>query len=317
MSHQALKINFFLPLFLIGLSFLFLPGNSYYETLALVPRPPQTVALKFDPPPLPSLPQARFDLPLDLNTGAALLLDFNSGMILYAKNSKRELPPASLTKIMTAVIVLENFSNDDLVIISKVEDYGQVIGLVEGEQITVKNLLYGLLVHSGNDAAYALADFYPGGRDSFVAAMNEKAKSLGMENTFFANPNGQYDPNHHSTAEDLARLTMYAWRQGEFQEVVGRKEKIICDVSGQICHSLVSTNELLEIFPGALGVKTGWIEESEGCFVGFFDENDGQRLLSVVLGSQDRFQDTQKLVGWGLVNFSYCPLIQAESTAGK
>ena len=315
MTLRNLKIKL-LPLFLIALSFLFLPGNSYYETLALVPRPPQTAALNFDLPSLPSLPQARFDLSLDLSAKAALLLDFNSGMVLYDKNSKAELPPASLTKIMTAIIVLENFSDDDLVTISEVENYGQVVGLIEGEQITVKNLLYGLLIPSGNDAAYALADFYPGGRDSFVAAMNEKAKSLGMENTLFVNPNGQYDLNHYSTAEDLARLTMYAWRQSEFQEVVGYTEKLICDINGQICHPLVSTNELLGVFPGALGVKTGWTEESEGCFVGFFDE-DGRRLLSVILGSQDRFQDTQKLVGWGLINFSYSPLTQVESIAGK
>ena len=275
------------------------------------------MALKFDLPSLPSLPQARFDLPLDLNARAALLLDFNSGMVLYAKNSKDELPPASLTKIMTAIIVLENFSDDDLVTVSKVENYGQVIGLIEGEQITVENLLYGLLIPSGNDAAYALADFYSNGRDSFVAAMNEKAKSLGMKDTHFINPNGQHDFNHYSTAEDLARLTMYAWRQSEFQEVVGHEEKLICDISNEICHPLVSTNELLGVFPGALGVKTGWTEESEGCFVGFFNEGDDRRLLSVVLGSQDRFQDTQKLVGWGLVNFSYCPLTQIESIADK
>jgi len=137
-----------------------------------------------------------------------------------------------------------------------------------------------------------------------------------MENTHFANPNGQYDSNHYSTAEDLARLTMYAWRQSEFREIVGCKEKLVCDVSGQICHPLVSTNELLGVFPGALGVKTGWTEESKGCFVGFF-KNENRQLLSVVLGSQDRFQDTQKLVGWGLVNFSYLPLTQVESIAGK
>ena len=307
------------PLFLVALSFLFLPGNSYYETLNLVPHPHQITALEVGLPSLPSLPQARFNLPLNLNAKAALLLDFNSGMVLYAKNSKDELPPASLTKIMTAIIVLENFSDDDLITVDRVEEYGQVIGLIEGEQITVKNLLYGLLVYSGNDAAYVLADFYPGGRDGFVAAMNEKAQSLGMENTHFVNPNGQYDPNLYSTAEDLARLTMYAWRQSEFQEIVGRKEKLVCDVSGQVCHSLTSTNELLGVFPGALGVKTGWTEESEGCFVGFFDDGgeDGPRLLSVVLGSQDRFQDTQELVGWGLVNFSYYSLTQIESIADK
>jgi len=104
-----------LPLFLIALSFLFLSGNSYYETLNLVLYPPRTMAFKADLPSLPSLPQERFDLPLSLSARAALLLDFNSGVVLYAKNNKDELPLASLTKIMTAIIVLENFSGDDLV----------------------------------------------------------------------------------------------------------------------------------------------------------------------------------------------------------
>ena len=306
----------FLPIFLIALSFLFLPGNSYYETLTLISRPRQTMDLDVDLPSLPPLPQARFDLPLELSAKAALLLDFNSGVPLYDKNIKEKLPPASLTKIMTAIVVLENFSDDDLVTVNKIENYGQVVGLVEGEQITVKDLLYGLLVYSGNDAAYALADFYPDGRNGFITAMNEKAKSLGMEDTHFTNPNGQYDPDHYSTAEDLARLTMSAWRQSEFREVVICQEKVVCDVNGQICHFLLSTNELLGIFPGALGVKTGWTEEAAGCFVGFFDE-DGQQLLSVILGSEDRFQDTQKLVGWGLVNFSYYSLTQAGSIADK
>ncbi len=299
-----------------AIALLFLPGNSYYETVNLIPLSPQVSNFDVALPPLPSLPRKRFSLAPRMKAKAELLLDYNSGIILAAKNIDEKLPPASLTKIMTAVIVLEHFSDNDVVTVNKVENYGQIIGLREGEQITVKNLLYGLLIYSGNDAAYALADFYPGGRSSFVAAMNKKAISLGMKNTHFMNPNGQYDPRHYSTAMDLARLTMYAWRLSEFRAIVDHKEQSICDVSGQDCHTFTSTNELLSVFPGTVGVKTGWLEEAQGCFVGFFNEGDRQ-LLSVVLGSEDRFRDTQDLVGWGLANFSYQPLTQAESTAGK
>ena len=310
--RQSLKIKF-LPIFLLSFLFLFLPGNSYYETLSFsYQQPPFEVPVL---PSLPDLPKRRFSFSPQLTARAACLIDFDSGLYLFEKNKDEALPPASLTKLMTALVVLDNFSLDQVIAVGQPENYGQIMGLKEKEIISVGHLLDALLIFSANDAAYALADAYPGGRAAFIAEMNRRAKELGLTNTHFTNPNGRYDPNHYSTAADLAKLAMVAWRREEIRRTVAQKEKVVCDVSGEICHPLFSTNELLGFFPGTLGLKTGFTEEAGECFIGFFEEN-GRRFLSVVLGSKDRFRDTQELVGWGMVNFSYQPLIEEALTAG-
>jgi len=311
--RQFLKVKFF-PLFLVSFLFLFLPGNSYYETLSFSYQDPPFEVPKLLS--LPPLPERRFSFSPQLTARAACLVDFDSGLYLFEKNKDEILPPASLTKLMTALVVLDNFSLDQVIVVNQPENYGQIMGLKEGEFISVGRLLDALLIFSANDAAYTLADAYPGGRAAFIAEMNRRAKELGLRNTHFTNPNGRYDPNHFSTAADLAKLAMVAWRREEIRRIVAQKEKVVCDVSGEICHPLSSTNELLGFFPGTLGLKTGFTEEAGECFIGFFGEN-GHLFLSVVLGSNDRFRDTQELVGWGIVNFSYQPLTEEALTAGK
>lgn len=289
-------------LFLIVFPLLFLPGNSFYELVRLDSKEaPKAGCLQTLPPP-PFLPVLVLAGEPEIKAHSALLIDYDSGEILYQKNIDQPLPPASLTKIMTALIVLEEFHQDQILTVKKTQEIGQVIGLVAGEQFRVGDLLYALLVMSGNDIAYVLADAYPGGETAFVARMNQRAKELGMEKTNFANPHGLDDPNHYSTARDLSRLTYYALKNPVFAEIIRRGNGKICDLTGESCYLVEPTNELLS-FPGILGVKTGWTDQAGGCFVGFW-EQDNRRFLSVVLGSDDRFGETQNLLGWGLVSFS-------------
>jgi len=310
----------FLPLFLLGITFLFLPGNSYYETLNLTPAAPKKGAAE-TPPTLPPLPQKRLPLPLSLSAKASLLLDYSSGVVLWRQNEEEKLPPASLTKLMTALIVLEEMDPEQIITVGNVENYGQVMGLLTDEQIRVGDLLEALLIFSANDAAYALADAYPGGRQVFISRANVRAQELGLKNTHFVNPNGEDNPNHYSTARDLARLAQRLWRFEEFRQIVSQSQKTVCAVNGLACHSLSTTDALLGQFPGLIGGKTGFTEQAGECFLSFW-ELDGIKLLSVVLGSSDRFGDTQKLLQWGLASFAYSPVeavsfIQEGSRAGK
>jgi len=289
-------------LFLVAFPLLFLPGNSFYELVQLdFEKVPEADCFQVLPP-LPPLPVRVLAGEPEIEAYSALLVDYDSGEILYQKNIDQALSPASLTKIMTALIVLEEFPCDQILTVEETQEIGQVIGLAAGEQFKVGDLLYALLVMSGNDIASILADAYPGGETAFVARMNQRAKELGMEKTNFANPHGLDDSNHYLTARDLSKLTCYALKNPVFAEIIKRGNGQICDLTGESCYLIEPTNELLD-FPGILGVKTGWTDQAGGCFVGFW-EQDGRRFLSVVLGSDDRFGETQDLLGWGLVSYS-------------
>ena len=310
----------FLPLFLLSLTFLFLPGNSYYETLNLTPAASKTASFEGFPS-LPPLPQKRLNLPISLSAKASLLLDYSSGVVFWRQNEEEKLPPASLTKLITALIVLEEMDKEQVVTINRVENYGQVMGLTAGERMKVGDLLKALLIFSANDAAYALADAYPGGREAFINRANVRVQELGLKNTHFVNPNGEDNPNHYSTAWDLARLAQRLWRFEEFRQIVSQNQTLVCDVNGLTCHSLYTTDDLLGQFPGLVGGKTGFTEQAGECFLSFW-ETDGVQLLSVILGSGDRFGDTQKLLQWGLASFDYSPVeavsfIQEDSIAGR
>ncbi len=287
---------------LVGLTviFLFLPGNSYYERLS--PRPaPALAAVDYSLPDLPPIWQQRFDFPPAAEAEAVLLQDVESGQLLYAKNYRRRLSPASVTKIMSAIVVLEEMGWEEIVTVSEPEHYGQIVGLQSGDKFPVRELLRAMVVMSANDAAYALADAYPGGRQAFVGRMNQKAKELGLADSRFANPNGQPHPQHYSTAWDLARLTQYTYKKDRFRQLIGTAAGRICSLSGT-CYPIATTNELLHYFPGIKGVKTGWTEQAGECFIAWWQYED-RELVSVILNSTDRFGETENLLGWGKVNF--------------
>lgn len=239
-----------------------------------------------------------------LSAQAALAVDLNSGVPLYEKNPDAPMFPASTTKIITALVSLDYYPLDMVLTVGRIKVDGQKMGLVEGEKIKVEDLLYGLLVYSANDAAEVLAQNFPGGRDLFVAAMNLKAKQLHLEKTHFTNPTGLDEEGHVSTAKDLVRVSISAMKNPTFAKMVGTKQKEVTDISGKIKHKLTNINQLLGKVDGVLGVKTGWTENARENLVTYI-EKDGKKVMIVLLGSQDRFGETQELIDWIFENYKW------------
>ncbi len=253
-------------------------------------------------PPLPALKQ-NSTFPV-LSAQGVLAVDLDSGISLYDKNSDGTLLPASTTKIVTALVTLDNYSLDEILTVPKFSVEGQKMGLIEGEQMRVENLLYALLVYSANDAGEVLARNFPGGYDAFIAAMNAKAAQLSMKNSHFDNPVG-FDQNaQRTTARDLVRVSEVAMRNPEFAKIVGTKNIIIKDISGKLSYNLRNINELLGKVPGVMGVKTGWTENARENLVTYM-ERDGHEIMIAVLGSQDRFGETKELIDWIFSNYEW------------
>lgn len=273
------------------------PGHNSLQTIVINPGVVRSYVL---PGISPSLYPLSDGVSAPSNSARAIVVQDAVGRsILYSKNPDTLLLPASITKIMTALVALDHWGDLETVITVKNEDraIGQTIDLERGEQITLKNILYGLLVHSGNDAALALADNFPGGYSAFVAAMNTKAKALHLDHTVFKNPSGVEQYGHVTTARDLAILAGIAMQNPLIAKLVDTREITVMDVSGGISHHLTTTNELLGELEGLKGLKTGWTLNAGECLVSYV-ERDGHKIIVVVLGSLDRFGDTTKLVEW-------------------
>lgn len=240
-----------------------------------------------------------------ISAQSALVVDLDSGVTLYDKASDKSLLPASTTKIITALVALDYYQDD---LILKVEDEtkveGQKMGLVKGELIRVSELMYGLLVFSANDAAEILASNFPGGRDSFIVAMNLKAKELNLGNTNFVNPSGLDGALQTSTARDLVRVSAVAMENPKFAKIVGTKDYIAKSVDSKIKHKLVNINELVGKVEGVLGVKTGWTENARENLVTYI-ERDNKRIILALLGGQDRFGETKELIEWIFENYTW------------
>jgi D-alanyl-D-alanine carboxypeptidase (penicillin-binding protein 5/6) len=190
------------------------------------------------------------------------------------------------------------------------------MGLIPGERITVENLLYGSLIHSGNDAAWALADHYPGGEQKFVEAMNAKAKELHLTQSQFTNPVGYDNPNHKMSPVDLALLGEAALNNKVIAKMVAIPSITISDVTHTYFHQLKNVNELLGKIPGVGGIKTGWTEEAGENLITLV-ERSGHRVIIVVLHSQDRFGDTSNLINWIFNNYQWKVYsVQGAATAG-
>ena len=237
-----------------------------------------------------------------LSGEAALSVDLDSGVALYEKNPDSSLLPASTTKIVTALVAMDYYPLDAVLKVGRVTITGQKMGLKAGEEMSVNDLLYGLLVYSANDAAEVLAENYPGGRDGFIFAMNAKAEGLSLTNTFFRNPTGLDGADQVTTARDLIRVSTVAMRNPKFGEIVGTKEKTVASVDGAVKHKLANINELVGVVPGVLGVKTGWTESARENLVTYI-ERDGHKVMIALLGSQDRFGETKELIDWIFANY--------------
>lgn len=240
----------------------------------------------------------------ELSAKSVFAIDLDSGKTLFSKDPDEPLLPASTTKIATALVSLAHYNLDDVLTVPKMKVDGQTMDLVEGEKISVRNLLYGMLVFSANDAAEVLARSYPGGRDNFILSMNELTKLYDLNKTHFVNPAGLDEYLHFSTARDLAKLAFEAMRNPIFAQIVGTPKTSVASEDSQIVHKLVNINELLGKVDGVLGVKTGWTDNSKGSLITLVDRG-GHKIILSVLGSPDRFGETEKLIDWLYANYSW------------
>jgi D-alanyl-D-alanine carboxypeptidase (penicillin-binding protein 5/6) len=247
--------------------------------------------------------------PPKISAGAAVVLDTVSGRILYEKNAHSRRAMASTTKIMTAIVAIENGNLDDRVTVSRraASIGGSVINLKTGEELTLRELLYGMLVKSGNDAAIAVAEHVGGTVENFVEMMNKKAKELGLKDTAFKNPHGLDATGHYSTAYELAKLTQYALKNPVFSEMAGTQSIHITN------RDLYTTNEMLSVYPGADGVKTGYTGKAGRCLVTSATK-DGWRIISVVLNCPSRSaraQSSKDILDYAFSNYKTYNLAQA------
>lgn len=253
--------------------------------------------------------QAAQQLP-PLSAQAALLGDSDTGQVLAQTNANQARPMASTTKIMTALLVFERANLADQVVISPTALVGgSTMGLTAGEVVTVEDLLWGLLLNSGNDAAMALAEHVAGSEAAFVALMNQRAAELGMANTRFANPHGLDAPDHASSAYDLWLVTQEALKYPLFREMVATAAYTAAG------RQLVNQNELLGSYPGADGVKTGTTEAAGQNLVGSVSQ-DGHRAIAVILGSQDRYSDAAAVFDYFYRTWRWAPAPPLAGPAG-
>lgn len=239
---------------------------------------------------------------LNITAKSALLYDLTTNKILYSKNPNKKLPMASLTKIMTAVIALENKKPDDKYTVSQKDIVGEdSMGLSAGEILSLNELLYGLILSSGNDAAETLAENFPRGRSAFIKTMNDKAKALGLSNTNFTNPTGlEGDGNQYTTAYDLLVITKYALsRFSVFDDVVSTFDYTIPQNDTHKAFYLENETNLLTSYPGVKGVKTGYTPEAGLCLVTYLNY-EGHKLIGVLLNSDNRRGEMKDLLDFGL-----------------
>jgi len=263
----------------------------------------RSLASTSQPPPisLPTPPQISSTTPPKLLSVNYILVDVATNQILLDRGSRARIYPASITKLATALTALNIYPLDEEVTVRTEYKEGKVMGLKSAERITVGDLVTGLLVHSANDAAVALADHHPQGSPGFISAMNQLMAKYHLEATHFVNVDGIHLPNHYSSAYDLSQLGRLAIQNPTIRNLVRTSSVTVHDLSGTIVHPLATTNELLGKYPEIEGLKTGFTPEAGGCFVGLFNLR-GHYLISVVAQSPDRFADTLSLLRWSQQN---------------
>ena len=239
---------------------------------------------------------------------SAILLDADSGRVLYEQNADEPMLIASITKIMTAVVALESGELDTVYTVTA-DDMaeGSSMYLAVGEKLTLEELLYGLMLASGNDAALAVAHCVSGTVEAFVAAMNARAKALGMEHTSFANPNGLDHEDHYSTARDMAVLTAYALENAAFVRIVSTRSITIGT------RTLTNHNKLLSWYDGCIGVKTGYTKAAGRTLVAAARRN-GQTLVAVTLSDGNDWQDHANLLDYGFSAYPRKAVVEGGET---
>lgn len=302
-SKKTAQTNsFFLPL--VGLALLGFVGMGHFYQDSGLPRKQKVLAEAIVQEKTKPVLKSESQPPL-LSARGVYAQDVDTGEILFSKNAEDPLLPASTTKIATALVAMKTFQPDDVLTVTKIAGVtGQRMGLVEGERITAQSLIYGTLIQSANDAAQALANTYPGGRNEFVKAMNDLASNWGLSKTHFTNPVGFDEYLHFSTPRDLAYLARQAMEEPAFAEIVGLQRATVTSADGRMVHKLTSTNQLLGSVPGVVGVKTGHTVTSGESLVTRVDR-DGHKVLIALVGSDDRFGESRTLIDWIFANYTW------------
>ncbi|TYS70817.1 D-alanyl-D-alanine carboxypeptidase [Sutcliffiella horikoshii] len=244
--------------------------------------------------------------PGDLFSESVILIDAKSGHILYEKDSKREMYPASITKIVTAIIAIEEGNLQDIVTVSKNarDQDGSRVYLLEGEKVTLEKLVQGLMINSGNDAGTAIAEHFDGSEKDFAKRMNTFVKGkVGVEDTNFTNPHGLFHPEHVTTAQDMAKIAQYAMKNETFREIVATKEMEWIGEGWET--TLYNHHRLLWDYEGTTGVKNGYVPESGHTLV-TSAQRDGMDLIVVTMKAASKYyiyKDTMTLMDYGFGNF--------------
>jgi len=239
----------------------------------------------------------------EISAKSAIVLNFKNdkkNSILYQKNTGKILPVASLTKLMTAIVVIENYDSEQIIKVSEnsVLIDGNSGGLIAEEELKIKDLLYIMLVESSNDAAMSLAQDNPKmSYENFITLMNDKAKELGLFNTTFKEPVG-LDSYNQSTVSEIAVIAEYAFNSPLLAEILKTSEATVYSINKNIIHKITNTNKLLGKIPQLIGGKTGYTEEAGGCLMTISNIIDNNYLITVILGSTQRENDTEKLIDW-------------------
>lgn len=262
----------------------------------------EVITVPYDPRPLPTTKQAHHSLRWrHVPAHSILLKELKTGTTLYQFESEKRLSPASLTKIMSALVILEYGHLDDEVTVSPkaARAHKTHLRLRTGQIFRLEDLLKAMLIMSANDACLAASEHVGGDEPRFVELMNAKAVALGLQNTHFSNACGFDAPEHYSTAEDLAKLSEIAMHHPVFKELVSEEREIIMPINEHRAYVLRTTNRLLGRIPGVQGVKTGFTSKAGRCLIAKVSQ-DGRDLLLVILNSKRRWNTATSLINYGL-----------------
>lgn len=296
--HQVLFASFAVLLLVVNI-------KVYQAQVELAPQAKSQIKL-IEPAPVP-VQVGQFDqMVLDQITAQAYLaIDLDSAAPLIAQNHQQKLYPASTVKLMTALVARDVFHPDLVLMVNpELEIEGHLIGLEMGEKQTVANLIKAILINSGNDAAQVLARHHPQGLAGFVKDMNHKAQELSLDNTTYVNPSGLDHPAQLTTARDLTILAKEVIKDPFLKELVATPQLQITDLTGGVSRELVNTNQLLAQRPDVFGIKTGTTELAKQVLVTLV-KKDGHQVVLVVMGSEDRYLDSNLLIDQVFNNYQW------------
>ena len=241
---------------------------------------------------------------ISLSAQSAIMIEAGSGEVVYSKNPDQRMPMASTTKIMTALVALENCDLQKKVTVSRdaTNIEGSSIYLYPGEEMTMLDLLYGMMLESATDAAAAIAIEIGGDIEGFADMMNEKARALGLENTHFDNPHGLDSEEHYTTARELAIIAREAYSHPKFKEIASTLKKTIPLDGDEGARLLINHNKLLRRYEGATGIKTGFTKKSGRCLVSSA-RKDSLEFIAVTLNSPDDWNDHKKMLDLGFSRY--------------